>query len=123
MICSKCGKQLAKGCLFCTECGNAVNTVECQSQSTDKTINNRLINEITGFIKRFGDREICKYLSVAVMVSMIFIWLLGFVFVTVLTTAINAFLIYYNYKCNKRLDTRMLAFGIAVVLVGILIII
>lgn len=123
MICSKCGKQLEEGCLFCTECGNAVNTAKDQSQSKDKPINNRIINEINGFIERFGNREICKYLSVAAIVSMIFIRLLGFVFVTVLATAINAFLIYHDYKRNIKFDTRMLAFGIAVVLVGILIII
>lgn len=122
MICSKCGKQLGDGCLFCTECGSAVNLSENRNQSGDKIKSTKIMDKINNYIEGFGDKKANKYLSIAAIISMISIRLLGFVVITVLITILNSILIYYNFKRNSRIDMKMIALSLAVLLLGILIV-
>lgn len=120
MICDKCGKELDDECLFCTECGNRVGMYNNRIQSNGITKNNGIIENIKSFIDGLGETDINKYMSVAAIVFIIFIRLLGIAAITVLITIINAVLIYYNYIKNSKVDINMILWSIAVLVAGIL---
>lgn len=123
MICSRCRKQVEDESLFCTECGNRLSPAKKQNQVIETIKNNKIIDKINSFIERLGNRNINKYLSIIAVISMISIRLFGFLFITVLITIINLFLIYYNFKLNSKLDIKMIAFSLMVFFVGLLIMI
>ena len=121
MLCNRCGKENEAEDLFCTECGNSLRATEKTSELNTPKKTNQFLKKINDRIEILGDEKINQYLSVIMMIVMIAIKILGFIVTALLITVLNGYLVYYHYKTNAKVNIKMIAWSVAVFIVGLLI--
>ena len=72
------------------------------------------------FIDLHDSKKLCFQFSAAFLVFLLTMRLLGSLFLTIIVTALNSFLIYYSYKKEKKINYIMIIWAAAAFAAGII---
>lgn len=131
--CTKCGKQLSDDVVFCTECGTNLgepqelhiiqenSAADSASPENNGAFKFDHILKLNRYIDSYGAALLNKRLSLVVIITGAMISIFGFLICALLIGALNAYLIYRDYKQNHKLNVNMCIWSVAALAVWLFI--
>ena len=131
--CTNCEKLLADDVMFCTECGQNLSTIQEKrifeqnptSDSTSSKCNTKFnidfVFKINHYIDRYGTELLNRNLSILAIITGTMIFIFGFLACALITAAINAYLIYRDYRHSQTMNIKICLWSIAALTVWLFI--